>query len=696
MRRALLATALSAATAAAQSPPAAPSLVRGAAAERVDAHLSRLVPYGYSGAVALSVDGRVVLAKGYGLADRARRIAFDAGTAVPTGSIAKAFTRVAIVQLAAEGRLGPQGLGAELRRFFPDAPANKAPITVQQLLDHRAGLPLYHAPDDQRLEKEEFLRRVWGAPLRFAPGARQAYSNTGYGLLAAIIERVTGRDYESVVKERVFQRAGMRSTGWRTVAWPAERVAHGYGPEGRDAGTMLDLPPAADGGLSWSIRGAGGFLTTAGDLVRFREAIPRLVPAGAAGGDWLGGAAGPSLIAGGDGITETVVGRLPGGEIVALSSSAAGAEVAGDLVRAVGRILRGETVDAPPAVVSASEAELARAAGTWAMPSGARLRVRAADGALVASAEGQDAVEALLGLDPATRARRDAIGARVDSIVRAWRAGDWAPLHRAMGTEQPLDAFARGQAARLKATTDRLGALTGHAVLGTRPLRDDGMTTVRLDFERGAMYQRLGWEGNTIALFSVVPAQPGERFLPIGGGAYASADLRSGRGATLRVLPGAAARLVIDAGGRRAELVRVDAASPRTEAPPVADAPSAVERVMEGPPEELPASDPRARRAAAIAEPFLAGDRATVERLLAEHGAPGYAGSDAMRRDLDRLVPPSRARSIRLTRFLRGIGSDVVVAAEVDGAERTIAVRLETAAPHRVVGFADVRMRTGG
>jgi hypothetical protein len=127
-----------------------------------------------------------------------------------------------------------------------------------------------------------------------------------------------------------------------------------------------------------------------------------------------------------------------------------------------------------------------------------------------------------------------------------------------------------------------------------------------------------------------------------------------------------------------------------------ATSPRAVERVMEGPPEELSASDPRARRAVAIAEPFLAGDRAAVERLLAEHGAPGYAGSDAMRRDLDRLLPTSRATSVRVTRLLQGMEADVIVQATVDGVDRNLVVRLEREAPHRVTGFAQMRMEIGG
>ena len=156
-----------------------------AVARKVDDYLIRLSGFGFTGAVLVARDGQVLLEKGYGSADRKRNLPITKDTAFDIGSNTKDFTKMAILQLAEKKKLS---LDDPITRFLENVPADKASITVAQLMDHTAGLGMYSGRDDEKVTKEEFLRRVLTAPLSSEPGKRESYSNPGYGLLAAIVE----------------------------------------------------------------------------------------------------------------------------------------------------------------------------------------------------------------------------------------------------------------------------------------------------------------------------------------------------------------------------------------------------------------------------------------------------------------------------------------------------------------------------
>ena len=143
---------------------------------------------------------------------------------------------------AAEGRLS---LSDTLGRFFPDAPADKRGITVRQLLNHRAGFPQHIGPDSEVIALAPYLARAFAQPLAFTPGSGEQYSNTGYSILAAIIQQITGRSFDEVVTARVFQPAGMSESGYLLPRFDPRRLARGYSG-GQDLGTMLDKRPAEE------------------------------------------------------------------------------------------------------------------------------------------------------------------------------------------------------------------------------------------------------------------------------------------------------------------------------------------------------------------------------------------------------------------------------------------------------------------
>ncbi len=249
---------------------------------RLDSVLSAAARRGFSGVVRVERGGTLLLRKGYGLADRARRIPFNDATVVQIGSNTKDFTLTALLRLQQRGRID---LRDSLGKYFPVAPADKRAITLQQLADHRAGFPIGLGGDFEQLSREQFLQRAFAAPLRAQPGTREIYSNTGYAILAAVIEQVTGKSYDAYVRDDLLAPLRLENTGYLLPGFDPSRVAHGY-DGGRDEGNVLLKPHAADGPY-WNLRGNGGMVSTVEDMHAFYHALfdgERLLPLSARGG----------------------------------------------------------------------------------------------------------------------------------------------------------------------------------------------------------------------------------------------------------------------------------------------------------------------------------------------------------------------------------------------------------------------------
>jgi CubicO group peptidase (beta-lactamase class C family) len=243
-------------------------IVSGPIAARADSALTALETQGMSGAFLVANGGQVILQKGYGFANRESRRAFSPDIVTQIGSCTKDFTAVAVLQLAERGRLS---LDDKITRWFPAAPADKEAITVAQLLDHTAGFEEYSGGDFDAVTRDQFVAHMMASTLRSVPGRSEQYSNPGYGLLAAIIEQVSGTSYDEYVRDNILQPLGLRDTGFLLPRFDLSRVSHGYGKNG-DNGTILEKPHAADGPY-WNLRGNGGMVSTVGDMFRFYESL---------------------------------------------------------------------------------------------------------------------------------------------------------------------------------------------------------------------------------------------------------------------------------------------------------------------------------------------------------------------------------------------------------------------------------------
>lgn len=266
----------------------------------------------FSGVVVIARNGTPVIQLARGMADREARIPNDVGTGFNLGSINKVFTRIAIQQLAAAGKLD---LDSTLAKAWPDYPnADVARrVTIRQILQMRSGIggSIFDAPpggtrhDIRRLR--DFLPLFVNNPLEFEPGSQQRYSNAGYVVLGLVVERVSGQSYYDYVREHIYEPAGMTRTAHFAADSLPPHTAIGYTPADSNGDRALGGAEHRNTALLPG-RGssAGGGYSTADDLLKFLEALR-------AGRIAQGGPAGLGVAGGAPGINCTLDGALPGG-----------------------------------------------------------------------------------------------------------------------------------------------------------------------------------------------------------------------------------------------------------------------------------------------------------------------------------------------------------------------------------------------
>jgi D-alanyl-D-alanine carboxypeptidase len=240
------------------------SAAAAARADDVDDYIARqLKDYKLPGvALAVIKDGNIVKVAGYGLADRERNVAVTPDTVFKIGSVSKQFIASGIMLLANDGRLG---VDDPVSKYLKGTPESWTPITIRHLLTHTAGLVRESPAFDpnKNISDADMVRAVYGVPLRFAPGSKYEYSNTGYWALAEIIRVVTGGPWSEFITQRIFTPAGMRVTAPTNVTPTLSNRAVGY--------TGNDNLKIAD---DWvALRPSGAFLSTILDLAKWEATL---------------------------------------------------------------------------------------------------------------------------------------------------------------------------------------------------------------------------------------------------------------------------------------------------------------------------------------------------------------------------------------------------------------------------------------
>jgi len=244
-------------------------ILAGSVGTSLDQRMRQAEADGFSGVILAAHKGHIVIAKGYGWADKDRGLAFDSSTVFDIGSITKQFTGAAIVKLETMGKLRVDDL---MSRYIEGVPEDKATITIHQLLTHTAGFPDSLGDDYEKVDTEDFLKLALGCKLRHAPGEKYDYSNVGYSLLGIIIEKVSKMSFEAFLHSELFAPAGMEATGYALPDWKTLRVARGYQRGWKDWGTPLDHPWGSDGPW-WHLKANGGILSNVHDMYRWHQAL---------------------------------------------------------------------------------------------------------------------------------------------------------------------------------------------------------------------------------------------------------------------------------------------------------------------------------------------------------------------------------------------------------------------------------------
>jgi CubicO group peptidase (beta-lactamase class C family) len=219
-------------------------------ASRLDTVLNKMAKSDlFNGSLLIAQKGMVLVSKGYGMADHDKQIANTPQTKFRIGSITKQFTAMAILMLQAQGKLKVQD---PICHYLWDCPAAWQPITIHQLLTHTSGIPNFtDFPDYRKFKKSpstpiQTIAQFKDKPLDFTPGTKWSYSNSGYIVLGAIIEKVSGKSYEVFLQEHIFAPLKMSNTGYEHTT---DILATGYVSKYSKADSIDMSVPFAAGGL---------------------------------------------------------------------------------------------------------------------------------------------------------------------------------------------------------------------------------------------------------------------------------------------------------------------------------------------------------------------------------------------------------------------------------------------------------------
>jgi CubicO group peptidase (beta-lactamase class C family) len=252
-------------------PATAPAFSQADLLPQIDALLAPVFKTGEPGAALLVMkDGKPLVRKAYGMADLELGVEMRPDHVFRIGSMTKQFTAVAILMLMEKGQLA---LDDPLTKFLPDYPMQGRTVTVEHLLTHTSGIQSYtNLPEWPPLQRKdmtvaEIIALSKDKPFEFEPGERWNYNNSGYILLGAIIEKVSGMKYEAFLQKHIFDPLGLKNTFYGSATRIIPRRITGYASGANNsflnAEYLSMTQPYA----------AGSLLSTVDDLASWNEAL---------------------------------------------------------------------------------------------------------------------------------------------------------------------------------------------------------------------------------------------------------------------------------------------------------------------------------------------------------------------------------------------------------------------------------------
>jgi CubicO group peptidase (beta-lactamase class C family) len=233
----------------------------------IDQELAAAAAKGFGGAVIIQQGGRTLLSKGYGFADRRRKVPFTPETIAQIGSITKSQTGAALATLIAQGKVS---LADRVSKYVPEAPEPGRSRTIAQLASHSSGLIDTCTNDFDRQPQAMLIGTCLARPLAHTPG-EDHYSNIGYSVLALAIQRVTGKAWEEALRQRVWLPLGMKRIGFYLRGVPEGEFAHGY-LKGVEQ-PLISRSISKLHGDDWALRGNGGIQASSRTMIRFLDGL---------------------------------------------------------------------------------------------------------------------------------------------------------------------------------------------------------------------------------------------------------------------------------------------------------------------------------------------------------------------------------------------------------------------------------------
>jgi CubicO group peptidase (beta-lactamase class C family) len=493
-------------------------------------HVARLAVFGFSGQVLVADHGRVLLDRAVGLAADGDR-PVTASTVFNVASFTKQFTAAAVLRLEMDGKLK---VSDAVDAHLAGLPSAWHPITIHHLLTHTAGLPRDVVRRGERtLLREQVVQAIVTAQLRGKPGEQFAYSNAGYQLLAAIVEVASGETFGDYLRRHLFAPAAMADSGTcDQLRWQHAAVANGC-DEWHTLGSFLAWPK------SWELLGAGGAVSTAGDLHRWQTALAgeSILSAAAKGKMFARQVAAednqgygygcfvatgkdqqPLLFHGGDNAgyhsevrwyprDERLVVVLTNRDRLGIDGGAVEKRVVADALVA---ILDGKEHASPPAAKACSTS----IPGDYTF-AGGTARVWTTAGRTVIGVSGQAAIDRLLGGGDV--AARSEANRKTEQVLAAIVDGRVSDASTVLSADE-IRIYAKFLAEEVAEAAGKLGACRGNDLLGTVPLPWDSRqlrSYVRVQFERGTLDLFLGWNAGTLNDVTTGDERPFALILPL-------------------------------------------------------------------------------------------------------------------------------------------------------------------------------------
>ena len=249
-----------------------PTIIPQSKAEKIDNLLNRYTEYGlFNGSVLVADDNEVIFKKGYGMANMEWDIPNSYDTKFRLGSITKQFTSMIIMQLVKDNKIKLEDNISDYLPYYRKDIGDK--VTIEMLLIHTSGIPSYTNQQDffEKTSKkyyapDDFVKEYCSGDLEFEPGTKFNYNNSGYFILGAIIEHLTGKKYAEVLSENIFNPLGLQETGYDNFETIIIKRAAGY----EKSGSKYSNAPYLDMALPYA---AGSLYSTVEDLFKWDLAL---------------------------------------------------------------------------------------------------------------------------------------------------------------------------------------------------------------------------------------------------------------------------------------------------------------------------------------------------------------------------------------------------------------------------------------